>query len=115
MAEDPSGNFGKLQTIEKTADGYIASGTCEFNDQGPDAIILAYKIDDNDPIAFALTHPVKPPASIFRGPAKSGAWQVRFTPAQLPASSTTITAWGFDATHARVFRLGGELQIDAMH
>ena len=115
MADDPPGSFGELQKIQKTEEGYLAAGTCDFSQQGPDAIILAYQIGNSDPMAFALTHPVKPPASILRGVARTGTWQARFTAAQLPASSATITAWGFDATSGRVFRLSGDTQIETTH
>ena len=115
LADDPPGALGTIADVRRLGDEYLASGTCEFSEQGPDAIILAYQIGAGDPIAFALTHPVHQPASILRGKAKTGGWQVRFTPAQLPASPATITAWGFDATNGRVFRLSGEAQIDATH
>jgi len=115
LPDDPPGNFGNIRAIEKTPGGYLASGTCEFAQPSPDAIILAYQIGDNDPIAFALTHPMKPPASILRGPAKTGSWQVGFTPAQLPSSQLTITAWGLDATTGRAFLLSGDSRIDNAH
>ena len=112
LADDPPGAFGDLGSIKQIADGYLASGTCEFGKPHVDAIILAYALGDKDPIAFAMTHPVKPPASIFRGIAKSGAWQIHFTAAQLPPSPVTITAWGFDATSGRAFPLNGAAQLD---
>jgi hypothetical protein len=112
LLTEPSAVGGHLYSIQKSADGYIASGICEFSERGPHAIILAYDDGDNHPTAFAMSHPVKPPASIFRGVADSGGiWSVRFGSQQLPPSAT-VTAWGFDATTGRAFPLGGVVKLD---
>ena len=78
----------------------------------PDTVILAYDTGNKDPIAFAMTHPVKRPASIMQGVAKTGSWTVRFTAEQLPPSPVTITAWAFDATTGQAFPLSGDKQIN---
>jgi hypothetical protein len=103
---------GDLRSIEKTSDGYIARGLCSFNARGPHAIILAYDTGDEHPIAFAMSHPVKPAASVVYGVAKSGAWTIKFSTEQLPRSQVTVTAWGFDAINGRVFSLDANAQID---
>ena len=105
---------GHLYSIQKTADGYIASGICEFNERGPHAIILAYDAGDNHQTAFAMSHPAKAPASIFHGVANSGTWFIRFTSQQLPPSSI-VTAWGFDAITGRALPFGGKVKLDNVH
>jgi hypothetical protein len=103
---------GEMRPVERTAFGYAASGFATLDQKRvPDAIILAYDTGDNDPIAFAMSYPLKRPASILQGTASGGAWLVRFTREQLPQSPVTITAWGFDATTGRAFRLSGESQL----
>jgi hypothetical protein len=107
------GHYGDLRPIERTADGYTASGLTTLDDQRvPDAVILAYDIGNKDPIAFAMSHPVKRPASIVQSAAQTGAWLIRFTPEQLPPSPVTVTAWAFDATTGQAFRLSGAAQIN---
>jgi hypothetical protein len=104
---------GEMRPVERTTYGYAASGFATLDQKRPpDAIILAYDAGDNDPIAFAISYPLKRPASIFHGVAPAGAWLVRFTREQLPQSPVTITAWAFDATTGRAFRLSGESQIN---
>lgn len=110
---DDAGDYGNLRPIERTTDGYAASGMTTLAQQRvPDAIILAYDIGDKDPIAFAMSHPVKRPASIFEGLARTGAWVIRFTPEQLPPAPVTVTAWAFDATTGRAFRMSGTSRIN---
>ena len=99
----PSGN---MMPIQSTGDGYLAQGVCNFNERGPHAIILAYDTGDKHSIAFAMSHPVKRPASVLSGVAHAGAWAIKFSAEQLPASQVTVTAWGFDAINGRVYPLG---------
>jgi hypothetical protein len=107
-----AGHYGELLRSEKTGDGYSFSGSCTLADaRVPDAIILTYDTGNNDPIAFAMTPPVKRPWSISQGIATNGLWEVRFTSAQLPPAPVTITAWAFDANSGRVFRLSGDKPI----
>jgi hypothetical protein len=104
---------GEMRPVERTASGYAASGYATLDQKRvPDAIILAYDSGNNDPIAFAVSYPLKRPASIFHGVAPDGVWLVRFTREQLPQSPVTITAWAFDATNGRAFRLSGESQMN---
>jgi len=113
LSDATPGHYGDMRPIERTADGYAASGLTTLAQQRvPDAIILAYDTGNKDPIAFAMSHPVKRPASIVQSPAHTGAWLIRFTPEQLPPSPVTVTAWAFDATTGRAFRLGGAAQIN---
>src|SRR5215471_1008621 len=112
LAYDAAGR-GEMRPVERTAGGYAASGFATLDQKrAPDAIILAYDAGNNDPIAFAMSYPLKRPASIFHGVAPAGAWLVRFTREQLPQSPVTVTAWAFDATTGRAFRLSGESQIN---
>lgn len=104
----PSGN---MMPIQSTGDGYLARGVCNFNERGPHAIILAYDTGDKHSIAFAMSHPVKPPASVFSGVARAGSWTIKFSAEQLPPSQVTVTAWGFDAINGRVYPLG-DAKID---
>jgi hypothetical protein len=109
-----AGPDGDLVRLERTAEGFTASGSCTLSEtRVPDAVILAYDTGNKDPIAFAMTHPVKRPASIMQGVAKTGSWTVRFSREQLPQSPVTITAWAFDATTGQAFRLSGDKQINA--
>jgi len=102
-----SAYFGELQRIDTTPEGFTASGYCGSPGRRvPDAIILAYDTGKRDPIAFAMTHPVKQPASIF-DLLKTAAWTIRFAPEQVPNSPVTITAWAFDATTGHVTPLTG--------
>lgn len=104
---------GEMRPVERTASGYAVSGFATLDQKRtPDAIILAYDTGNNDPIAFAMSYPLKRPASIFQGVSPAGAWLVRFTHEQLPQSPVTVTAWAFDATTGRAFRLSGESQIN---
>jgi hypothetical protein len=112
------GYYGDLLELVKTQEGFTASGSCLVQEppvsdatRVPDAVILAYDIGNNDPIAFAMTHPVKRPASIMQGVAKTGSWTIRFAPEQLPQSPVTITAWAFDAATGKAFPLKGNEQI----
>lgn len=108
-----AGYSGDLARLDKTAEGFSASGSCTLSEKRvPDAVILAYDTGNQDPIAFAMTHPVKRPASITQGVAKTGAWTIRLAPEQLPQSPVTITAWAFDATTGQVFPLSGIQQIN---
>jgi hypothetical protein len=108
-----AGYFGDLSRLDKTAEGFSASGSCTLSEKRvPDAVILAYDTGNQDPIAFAMTHPVKRPASITQGVAKTGAWTIRLAPEQLPQSPVTITAWAFDATTGQAFPLSGIQQIN---
>jgi len=108
-----AGYSGDLARLDKTAEGFSASGSCTLSEKRvPDAVILAYDTGNQDPIAFAMTHPVKRPASIRQGVAKTAAWTVRFAPEQLPQSLVTITAWAFDATTGQAFPLSGIQQIN---
>jgi hypothetical protein len=104
---------GEIRPLERSTFGYAASGFVTLDQKRvPDAIILAYDSGNNDPIAFAMSYPIKRPASIFQRTVPGGVWLVRFTREQLPASPVTITAWAFDATTGRAFRLNGEAQIN---
>jgi hypothetical protein len=108
------GHDGDLVLLDKTAEGFTASGSCRLSEtRSPDAVILAYDADNKDPVAFAMTHPVKRPWSITQGAATKGEWTVRFAPEQLPQLPVTISAWAFDATTGQVFRLSGDKQINA--
>jgi hypothetical protein len=111
IAGGNQGHFGDVLALDRVADGYALSGTCTLdNVRVPDAIILAYDAGNGDPISFAMTNPVKRPWSISQGIAKTGTWMARFSAPPAPA---TITAWAFDATSGRAFRLSGEQRIDA--
>ena len=110
--DDDKSPSGYTRSIERTPDGYIARGVCEFNKRGPHAIILAYDTGDKHTIAFAMSYPVKPPASVLTGVAREGAWTIKFSAEQLPPSTVSVTAWGLDAITGRVYRLGADLQID---
>jgi len=114
FGSETPGDFGEmLPAIEKTADGYAVSGFTTLNgSRVPEAIILAYDTGDKNPVAFAMSHPVKRPASIFKGVARFGSWTVRFSPQQLPPSPVTLTAWAFDANTGRAFRLRSSVRID---
>jgi uncharacterized iron-regulated membrane protein len=104
---------GEIRPLERSTFGYAASGFVTLDQKRvPDAIILAYDTGNNDPIAFAMSYPIKRPASIFQRTAPGGVWLIRFTREQLPPSPVTITAWAFDATTGRAFRLSGESQIN---
>jgi hypothetical protein len=108
------GHQGELVRLDMTPEGFTASGSCTLSDERvPDAVILAYDNGNNDPIAFAMTHPVKRPASIVQGVAKTASWTVRFGPDQLPKSPVIITAWAFDTTTGQVFPLSGDKQVNA--
>jgi len=112
FAASNGGHYGDVLNLEKTAEGYTVSGSCTLSDvRVTDAIILAYDNGNGDPIAFTMTHPTKRSWSITLGFARTGAWSVRFTPEQLPPPPLTITAWAFDATTGRAFRLNGESEI----
>jgi len=112
LADQDVSSFGEFSGLDQSPDGYFASGTCTMRQKRlPDAIILAYDTGNNDPIAFAMTHPVKRPWSITQGVATSANWTLRFTTDQLPRAPATISAWGFDATTGRAYRLSGERQI----
>ena len=103
---------GEMRPVERTAFGYAASGFATLDQRRvPDAIILAYDTGNDDPIAFAMSYPLKRPASIFHGVAAGGVWLVRFTHEQLPPAPVTISAWAFDATTGRAFRLSGESKL----
>lgn len=113
LTDHKNSHYGVLAGIDRNAEGYTASGSCTLNDQRvPDAVILAYDSGQNDPIAFAMTHPVKPPKSIVHSAATTGAWTIKFTSEQLPRSTVTITAWAFDANTGRAFRLSGDQQVN---
>jgi hypothetical protein len=101
---------GRALPVEEIPDGYIVRGVCGFNERGPDAIILAYDTGDKRAIAFAMTHPVKVPASILTGVSHLGTWNAAFTLNQLPRSVVAITAWGFDASTGRTYLI---TQVDA--
>jgi len=106
------GYDGELVRLDRTSEGLTASGLCTRSEAPvPDAVILAYDAGNKDPIAFAMTHPVKRPWSITQGAATNGEWTVRFVPEQLPQSPVTISAWAFNATTGQVFRLRGDKQI----
>ncbi len=112
------GNYGELVELVKSQEGVSASGSCLIQEAPPsdsvgvpDAVILAYDTGNNDPIAFAMTHPVKRPASLMQGVAKHASWTIRFAPEQLPQSPVTITAWAFDAATGLVSPLGGNREI----
>jgi hypothetical protein len=108
------GSYGDLVQLDRTSEGFMASGSCTLHEaRVPDAVILAYDNGNNDPIAFAMTHPVKRPASIMQGVAKTGSWTIRFGPEQLPKSAVIITAWAFDATTGQAFPLQGDERINA--
>jgi hypothetical protein len=110
-AQNP-GRYADLLALEKTPEGFLASGWCTLRDERvPDAIILAYDTGHKDPIAFAMTHPVKRPWSITQGSAGTASWAVRFAPEQLPKSPVTITAWAFNATTGQAFQLSGDKQV----
>ena len=101
------GYYGELRQLERTPDGFTASGYCGSSAwRLPDAVILAYDTGNRDPIAFAMTHPVPPPVSMF-DLVRTAGWRVQFGPEQLPKSPVTITAWAFDATTGRVSPLTG--------
>ena len=108
------GYVGDLGRLDRTSEGFTASGSCTLSERRlPDAVILAYDAGNKDPIAFAMTHPVKRAWSLTQGVATKGAWTVRFAPEQLPTSPVTITAWAFDATTGQVFRMSGDKQVNA--
>jgi hypothetical protein len=107
---------GEMRPVERTASGFAVTGFATLDQKrAPDAVILAYDTGNNDPIAFAVSYPSKRPASIWHGVAPAGTWLVRFTREQLPQSPVTITAWAFDATSGRAFRLAGQSQINGAH
>jgi hypothetical protein len=107
---------GEMRPVEHTASGFAVTGFATLDQKrAPDAVILAYDTGNNDPIAFAVSYPSKRPASIWHGVAPTGTWLVRFTREQLPQSPVTITAWAFDATTGRAFRLTGQSQMNGAH
>jgi hypothetical protein len=94
-------------------DGFSAFGSCTTPQaRVPDAIIQAYDLGNNDPIAFAMTHPQKFSATLPDGVAKIANWTVRFAPNQLPDTPVTISAWAFDATTGQVAQLQGTRKIN---
>jgi len=110
FAGDVEGNVnnGRLEAIQNSGGNqYVASGWAAFptEQKMPDAIILAYDTGDKDPIAFALTHPVAQ-----TGSNQVGRWRVYFSAEQLPKTEVTVTAWAFDASGGKAFRLPGELK-----
>jgi hypothetical protein len=110
---EPSGAayYGELGRIDTTPEGFTAFGYCGSSGwRVPDAIILAYDTGNKDPIAFAMTHPVKQPATMLVLP-KIAAWTIRFAPEQLPHSAVTVTVWAFDATTGHVTPLSGAQTI----
>jgi hypothetical protein len=109
----PGGNYGDLVALGKSPEGFTALGSCTLHEaRVPDAVILAYDTGNNDPIAFAMTHPVKTRATLADGVARIGSWTIRFAPEQLPPSPVTISAWAFDAATGQVFPLQGNKLIN---
>jgi hypothetical protein len=107
------GAYGDLMLLSRMQEGFSAFGSCTTPQaRVPDAIILAYDLGNNDPIAFAMTHPQKISATLPNGVAKIANWSVRFAPSQLPDAPVTISAWAFDATTGQVAQLQGTRMIN---
>ncbi len=112
--DDTTSPSGYAFPIQETPEGYVVRGVCKFNQRGPHAIILSYDNGDRREIAFAMTHPVKRPASVFDGVALEGAWTVSFAAEQVPQSTrarVTVRAWGFDAVTGRTYPVSGPLEL----
>ncbi|MGB7441966.1 MAG: hypothetical protein WA919_12915 [Coleofasciculaceae cyanobacterium] len=92
-------NRGNFEEIRKNDDGqYTAYGTAtqQTSKKPADAVILAYTDSSDNSIAFAISK-VK----------SNSSWKKSFSPEMITLNSTTITAWAFDTTTGKLFKLNG--------
>lgn len=76
-----------------------------------DAVLLAYRTDEEQPVIFALAH-VRLDDSFFAGwqarpPALRWRWEKSFSSNRFPALPVTLSAWAFDAATGKAYRLDG--------
>ncbi|MFN2576150.1 MAG: hypothetical protein ABR607_00500 [Pyrinomonadaceae bacterium] len=107
-------NYGVIESLQKSGEHqYVAAGWAVLPTQQkmPDAVILAYDTGDGDAIAFQLTHPLRTESSVHAGN-EIGSWNTSFSTNQLPKVPVSITAWAFDVSSGKAFRLSGGGLID---
>jgi hypothetical protein len=108
--------FGSLDHLERHGNIYVVSGiaTLPYRHEAADAVLLAYDQPNGDCIAFALTHPRLETAA-SHNPDYDGRqfqrWELSFSVDQLPAHPAKLTAWAFDASSARAYRLDGNYVV----
>jgi hypothetical protein len=105
-----SDDYGSFDRLSADAGAYVAAGSARLphGGQPADAVILAYGRGEEDQMAFALAE--------VGGTSNEGIvvsrddpqWRKTFSAAALPAGPRVeFTAWAFDATEGKAYRLCG--------
>jgi hypothetical protein len=110
---------GTFEVFERSDDGKLmASGwACSRGCTEPaDAVLLAYSVDAGEPIIFAIAQlQIAPPsfsALLGRSLPTDWRWRKELPPAFTPAYPARISAWAFEASTGKAYRLGGSYTVE---
>jgi len=113
---DSCGAFETLSSEDSAT--FNASGWASLPGRNApaDAILLVYQREEEPPVMFALAQ-VRLDDSFFAGwtpwpPASSWRWQKSFSGARFPDLPVILSAWAFDATTGKAYRLDGTHVIE---
>lgn len=110
---------GALLNIRRTGDLYVAAGWAGLTDKGqsPDAVLLTYQDQNGSAILFAIAR-LNPVERSFVSAIRSrnffsySRWSKSFSTSALGSDRLKISAWAFDASTGRAYKLEGEHVVD---
>jgi hypothetical protein len=111
-AAEPRPAYGSFDRLTRENGSYVASGIAALPHRGEpaDAVLLAYKDGGGRYVLFALAE-MDYKGDILKRLRQRAAsdlysWRHSFPPDALPAGAGELSAWAFDASSGRAFRLG---------
>jgi hypothetical protein len=118
-AQTPS-SYGSFDNLTPAGDEYVANGLAllPYRNEPADAVLLAWERPGQDATAFAIADVEVErdfvSALLHHGIYRDARWHKTFPARALPPGATTITAWAFDATTGKAYRLAGAHTIGQM-
>ncbi len=115
----PPTDYGTFTSLRRNGtDEYTATGYAMLPATGApaDAVLLAREGAEREPIVFAVaemeTNRDFVSALLRRGIYGDVRWRRAFSARDLPISTAAITAWAFDASTGKAYRLAGEFHFE---
>lgn len=108
-------NYGWFDVLRKTDDNqYFASGWAilPYRQEPADSVLLTYEDTDGNSIVFSLIDIIEfkrqdVAVDLNNNKYIKSGWEKTLSSTKMPAYSTKITAWAFDANKGRAFKLNG--------
>ena len=105
--------FGSFDQLSRSGGSFAASGRATLPHRGvpADAVLLAYKTENGEAVLFSLAE-MNYKGDILKGILAPGtdydsSWQKTFPQDRLPAEAVEVSAWAFDASTGRAYKLEG--------